>query len=130
MKNTELAVYQETLGNPEVHEINDLVEDCDMVIVTYGLDKNMKMCKVVSFFNNNDIQFEEVSASHGSMMKGSGMISLFRSFLYSFKNNLLKQLDISFWAVLLKDIPGFNFYGNDICDCRSKHDKQQQQWTR
>lgn len=102
--------------NQDGTDIHELIYDCTHVMVTYALDDRMRMQKVVTFFDKS-FGFEEVSAGQGEMMRLSGNISLYKTFMYSFGNNKLKKLCIQFFAVLLKTIKGFTFKG-DYHDCR------------
>ena len=119
MGNTSLEIRTKSFDDADVKDIHDLIGDCTDVVVTYGLDERMKICKVVSFFIKKDISFEEVAAGNGEAMRLCGSVSLYKSFVYRVKNKMLKLCGIDYWSVLLKTIEGFAVKG-DVHDLRKK----------
>ena len=117
MENTSLVVQTKTFENADVKDVQDLIGDCTDVVVTYGLDDRMNICKVVSFFIQKEISFEEIGAGHGETMRLCCNMSLYKSFVYKIKDKILKKSCIEFWAVLLKTIKGVKIKG-DVHDCR------------
>lgn len=109
--------------NKEFNNVNEMVDGCNQAIVTWALNGKGKLCKIVVMYSTNDFSLETATVGASSIIKESRDISLFKHFIYSVRNSLVKRLvHIDYWAVLLKTIPGFT-PGTNVHDCRTKKER-------
>jgi len=109
-----------TLSLPQNGNIQEMTSGCNTAIVSYGLDENMKPCKMVILFNNQDLNAETVQSGANSIMLRNGNISIAKNFMYIFRNGMFKRACGEFFAILYKNIFGYIPNGN-IHDCRSQY---------
>jgi len=105
---TAIIKQESPIETQEFKDISTMIEDCPNIVVTYALNDQMKMTKIVTFYDLKKIQMDGIVAGHGWVLRSQGDFRLHRSFLYKIKNKLIKAISyIRFHSVLLKDVPGF-----------------------
>lgn len=108
-------------NNTEFRNIDEMVSGCDEAMVTMALNDRGKLCKVVILYSSENFDSEMVGIGVASIIKRSKGICVFKKFVYSIYGIAVKRLKINYWAVLLKDFPGF-IPGPFTHDCRTKYE--------
>lgn len=109
--------------NSEFNNVAEMSDGCNQAIVTWALNEKGKLCKIVVMYSTSDFSFEMATVGVASIIKQNRGISIFKHFIYSVKDNLVRRLmNIDYWAVLLKTIPGFT-PGTNVHDCRTEKEK-------
>lgn len=102
------STHKEKLYIKDITSLNEISEGNNDVMVTYALTDDMKIVKIITLYNESDIQMDEIGAGHGEMIKYARNISLFRRFLYKReRGDILRRCGVRFYSVLLKTIKGF-----------------------
>lgn len=102
----------------EFNSIKDVIEGCDEIVITYALNDEMKLCKIVTLYNSREFGEDYIQCGIGETMKAQKDISLFRSIRYYIKDKIIKCSSRLNFAVLLKTVPGF-VPGENVHDCRT-----------
>ena len=112
-KASKFIEYKDLDGVPE------MIEGCDQSIVTYLLTEDMKLHKLVTFYDGHLFDFDHILPGHGQIIKSNYRVSLYKAFAYTLKNGIFKCCKgLQFWAVWLKDIAGFIPDPENTHDCR------------
>lgn len=108
----------------ELNGASEMIEGCDQAIVTYILTEDMKLHKLVTFYDGHLFNFDHIMPGHGHIIKSNYRISLFRAFAYTLKSGIFKcSKGLQFWAVWLRDIIGFIPDPKNTHDCRKQTKK-------
>lgn len=92
----------------EFRNVNELVEGYDAAMVNYALSDKGKMVRIVTFFNTQDVDMENISAAHDFYCKDICRYIISKNFLYTIKSfSNIKKSCIDFWFMLWKKIDGF-----------------------
>lgn len=110
--------YKDLNGAPE------MIEGCDNAIVTYILTEDMKLHKLVTFYDGKLFNFDHIIPGHGWIIRSNYRICLYRNFAYILKNGIFKSCKhLQFWAIWLRNIAGFTPDPGNTHDCRNQSKK-------
>ncbi len=83
-------------------DINSMLDGVDHAIVTFSVNKEGKLCKVVTFFSNGDTQFDAITAGNGRVIKDCQNFLGYRHFMYKIKGMIAKRLEYNWGTFFIK----------------------------
>lgn len=91
-----------------MNDVPGMIQGCDEAMVSHALTDDMRLVRMVTFYNSKDIDFEIVAGAQNRICQKQGNISISKSLLYSIKSltKVLKR-NINIHAALFKNIPGY-----------------------
>ncbi len=108
----------------ELNGASEMIEGCDKAILSYVLTEDMKLHKIVTFYEGSVFNFDHITPGHGWIIRQNYRICLYRSFAYSLKSGIFRCIDhLRFYAVLLRDIIGFTPDPKNTRDLRNQSKK-------
>lgn len=118
------AKTKKTIDYKELDGVSEMVDGCDDAMVTYILAEDMRLHKLVIFYDSELFDFDHITPGISEIIKGNYRVSLFKSFAYTLRGGVFKcSKGLRFWAVWLKDIVGFTPDAESTYDCRKSFKK-------
>ena len=87
--------------SPDFKNVGTLWEGMDNAIVTFSVNKEGKLCKVVTFFSNEDTQFDAITVGNSKIIKDCRNFLGYRHFLYKVKEMVVKRLDFNWNTIFI-----------------------------
>lgn len=94
----------------EINNIQELVSGCDSAVITYGVDKEYNVYKVVSFFVQTPRsihEFEDLSAAHVRILADNPKMALTKGYDYKVQGEKVKKCCRDYFKILLRSLLGF-----------------------
>lgn len=94
----------------EVKDVLDLIAGCDSAAMTYGVDKNYNVTKVVSFFIRTPYsiqEFEELGAAHTRLLATNPSMSLLKQYDFKVEGKKIKRCCRDYVKILIRTLFGF-----------------------
>lgn len=94
----------------ELQSIEEMVAGCDSAVITYGIDQDYNVHKVVTFFSR-DIgaisQFEDYNAAHNKTLINNPKMALLKGFDYKIEGKNVKRCLREYYKLLIRTLSGF-----------------------
>ena len=110
----------------EVRDVLDLIAGCDSATMTYGVDKNYNVTKVVSFFVRTPYsihEFEDLGAAHTRVLATNPSMSLLKQYDFKVEGRKIKRCCRDYVKVLLRTLSGF-VKDKETYDMRHKYEQK------
>lgn len=110
----------------EVRDVLDLIAGCDSATMTYGVDKNYNVTKVVSFFIRTPYsihEFEDLGAAHTRVLATNPSMSLLKQYDFKVEGRKIKRCCRDYVKVLLRTLSGF-VKDKETYDMRHKYEQK------
>lgn len=123
MKNKLIEIGKE---EKEVRDVLDLIAGCDSATMTYGVDKNYNVTKVVSFFVRTPYsihEFEDLGAAHTRVLATNPSMSLLKQYDFKVEGRKIKRCCRDYVKVLLRTLSGF-VKDKETYDMRHKYEQK------
>lgn len=109
----------------ELTTIEEIIAGCDSAVVTYGLDKDLKIHKAVTFFSKTSpwiYEFEEYGGAHNKTLAMNPKIALAQSWDYKIQGKIVKRIKRFYHKVLFRTLSGFvkDEFTHDLRDMYEK----------
>lgn len=94
----------------EITSLDEMIAGCDSAVVTYGVDKDYNVHKVVTIFqrSSRDVyQFEEFGASHTKTLGMNPQMTLVKGFDFKVEGKRVRNLGRGYFKQLLRTLIGF-----------------------
>lgn len=94
----------------ELQSIEEMVAGCDSAVVTYGVDKNYNVHKVVTLFSREIgtiYQFEEYRAAHSKTLAMHPQLALVKGIDYKIEGKKVKRYSRDYFKQLFRTLFGF-----------------------
>lgn len=111
----------------EITSLDEMIAGCDSAVVTYGVDKDYNVHKVVTLFSRVPMtiyQFEKLSASHGEMLAFDPKMALSKGFDYKIEGKKVHKYSRSYFKQLYRTLIGF-IKDKDTNDLRYMYEQNQ-----
>lgn len=104
----------------DVSSVSEMIQGCNEAMVSYALTNDMKLIRIVTFYDSNESDYEHINASMNEICKKQGNISICKAFIYRILSiaKVIKR-GIEFHTILFRDIPGYTPDPNYTSDCRT-----------
>lgn len=111
---------KEAVEYKELNGVSEMIEGCNQAIVTHVLTDDMKLHKIVTFYNSRLFNFEQINVGHSCMVNQNYRVSIFRHFMYVVRDGIFKSYSgLKFFAIWIKDIAGYVPDPENTHDCRT-----------
>lgn len=110
----------------EIQEVHELISGCDSAVITYGVDKDYNVHKVVSFFVQTPRsvhEFEDLGAAHTRLLADDPSMALLKNYDYKIQGQKIKKCSRDYFKVLLRTLLGF-VKDNSTHDLRYKYEQK------
>lgn len=104
----------------EISNVSEMIQGCNEAMINYALTEDMRLIRMVTFYNSKDSDSEHICSSMAEVCKRQGNISICKTLMYKILSlTKVVKRGINFHAMLFKDIPGYTPDPNCTSDCRT-----------
>ena len=94
----------------EFHTLEEMIAGCDSAVVTYGLDKDYNIHKVVTLFCRTSYsihEFEDHGGAHNKILANNPNMALVKNWDYTINGKKAKRCLRDYYKVLFRTLCGF-----------------------
>lgn len=104
----------------EINNVSEMIQGCNEAMINYALTEDMRLVRMVTFYNSNDSDSEHICSSMAEICKRQGNISICKALMYKILSlTKVVKRGINYHAILFKDIPGYTPDPDLTSDCRT-----------